>query len=309
MVKTVDQYFAGSRNAIQNANVGLILDSVIAELQLDKNRKFIYVEIAFFVRWWRRQSQATKRIVRQLVAEGRLEFINAGWVMNDEAATLYTDIIDQHTAGALKIATEFSTDASPRVGWQIDPFGHSSFQNKAFREMCFDGWLVGRADAQDMAIREATGALEMVIPYPFKMDGVKVYRYSPPTGFNFDVLGNDPPVQDDPMLEDVNVTHRLDSLRDICLDQAKSYNPVNGGSGKSQNIILTMGMDFNYQQAKTWFQNMDKLIHYSKLVADQQLSNSRDSSHILNSRHAQYDGGVGLPIKDSDEDFFPYGDG
>ncbi|EER20554.1 lysosomal alpha-mannosidase, putative [Perkinsus marinus ATCC 50983] len=182
-----------------------------------------------------------------------------------------------------------------------------------------------------MAIREATGALEMVYRTRKEngshtvdnFDGIfmgLMHMYSPPTGFHFDLLASDPPVQDDPMVEDVNVMHRLDSLRHICLKQAKSYNPENGERGKSQNIILTMGMDFNYQQAKTWFQNMDKLIHYSKLVADQQLSDPRNSSHILNvfysnpkiyikSRHAQYDGGVGLPIKNSDEDFFPYGDG
>ena len=28
------------------------------------------------------------------------------------------------------------------------------------------------------------------------------------------------------------------------------------------NIMLTMGSDFNYQNANTWFKNLDKLIHY-----------------------------------------------
>lgn len=35
----------------------------------------------------------------QLVQEGRLEFINGGWCMNDEASTHYNDIIDQMTWG------------------------------------------------------------------------------------------------------------------------------------------------------------------------------------------------------------------
>jgi len=40
-----------------------------------------------------------KQTVRQLVAAGRLEFINGGWCMNDEGATTYEGIIDQMTLG------------------------------------------------------------------------------------------------------------------------------------------------------------------------------------------------------------------
>ena len=36
-----------------------------------------------------------KTVVRSLLANGQFEFINGGWCMNDEAATGYTDIIDQ----------------------------------------------------------------------------------------------------------------------------------------------------------------------------------------------------------------------
>jgi len=43
--------------------VKYILDTVIEELQKDEKRTFIYVEIAFFSRWWNQQSDATKSIV------------------------------------------------------------------------------------------------------------------------------------------------------------------------------------------------------------------------------------------------------
>ena len=52
----------GNRS-ISSAAVKYILDSVIEELQKDERRTFIYVEIAFFARWWREQSDATKTIV------------------------------------------------------------------------------------------------------------------------------------------------------------------------------------------------------------------------------------------------------
>ncbi len=58
------------QNNIQHAGVQYILDSVIDQLQKDPARRFIYVETAFFYRWWRQQSQNTRRIVTQLVNEG-----------------------------------------------------------------------------------------------------------------------------------------------------------------------------------------------------------------------------------------------
>ena len=61
--------------------------------------RFIYVEMAFFWQWWKEQTEQKKDLVRHLVANGRLEFINGGWCMNDEATTHYVDIIDQMSLG------------------------------------------------------------------------------------------------------------------------------------------------------------------------------------------------------------------
>lgn len=46
--------------------------------------------------------------------------------MHDEATTHYIDMIDQTTLGHQFIKKEF--DVTPRIGWQIDPFGHSAVQ-------------------------------------------------------------------------------------------------------------------------------------------------------------------------------------
>ena len=56
---------------------------------------------------------------------GRLEFISGGWCMNDEATTHYNSIIDQHSLGAEFLREQFGECARPKIGWQIDPFGHS----------------------------------------------------------------------------------------------------------------------------------------------------------------------------------------
>ena len=52
-----------------------------------------------YISRWNEQSEDKQNVVRQLVDDGRLEFINGGWCMNDEATTHYSDIIDQMTWG------------------------------------------------------------------------------------------------------------------------------------------------------------------------------------------------------------------
>ena len=69
--------------------------------------RFIYVEIAFFWRWWQEQEEFMKAQVRKLVSNGQLEFINGGWCMNDEASTHYNAIIDQMTWGFKRLNDTF----------------------------------------------------------------------------------------------------------------------------------------------------------------------------------------------------------
>ena len=47
-LKTVDQYFYGANNSIQHAGVQYILDTVVAQCMMNPDRKFTYVEMAFF---------------------------------------------------------------------------------------------------------------------------------------------------------------------------------------------------------------------------------------------------------------------
>ena len=100
------------------------------------------VEIKFFQMWWDLQTEKMKSQVRSLVENGQLEIVNAGWSMHDEACPTYTDMIFNMMLGHDFILKEFGV--KPRIGWHIDPFGHSAVNARLFAEMGFDAFFVCR---------------------------------------------------------------------------------------------------------------------------------------------------------------------
>lgn len=302
-LKTVDQYFYGDKNKIQSAGVQYILDSVIQELQDDPSKRFIYVEIAFFARWLREQNDITRHAVKLLVNEGRLEFILGGWCMNDEATTHYNAIIDQHALGFEFLRQNFGDCGRPRVAWQIDPFGHSREQASLFAQMGFDGLFFGRLDYEDKSQREKSKTMEMMWNgspnLGSKADlftGALFNGYSPPPGFCFDIGCSDDPIMDDDRLHDFNAIQKATQFIRYAKLQASHY--------ATDNIILTMGSDFNYQNAHTWFKNMDKLIHWVNL---QQINGSMvNAFYSTPSCYLQSLNQANKTWTTKQDDFFPY---
>ncbi|KAM3925843.1 lysosomal alpha-mannosidase [Leptodactylus fuscus] len=306
-LKNVDQYYYGALNNIQHAGVQYILDSVVQQLLADPRRRFIYVESAFFWRWWQEQKECMQKDVIQLVQEGRLEFINGGWTMNDEAATHYSAIIDQMTLGLQFLQTVFGECGRPSVAWHIDPFGHSREQALLFAQMGFDGLFLGRLDYQDKINRMNTKNMEMIwrgsddlaAPTADLFTGVLPNGYNPPDHFCWDQLCSDAPIMDNPQLEDYNVDAIIDSFLDVVRKQSSKY--------RSTHIVMTMGSDFQYENAIPWFKNMDKLI---QVVNAQQVNGSK--VNVIYSTPSCYltalnRANLSWPVKT--DDFFPYADG
>uniref|UniRef100_A0A2L2Y690 alpha-mannosidase n=1 Tax=Parasteatoda tepidariorum TaxID=114398 RepID=A0A2L2Y690_PARTP len=246
-LQTVDTYY--------DMWVNEIISSVVSTLMQNENRKFIYVESAFFTRWWDEQTDLTKEYVRRLVNDGRLEFISGGWSMNDAATTHYLGIIDQMTIGLRWLNDTFGICGKPKVGWQIDPFGHSREQASLFAQMDFDGLFLGRIHYQDKFHRESTKTMELIWKsnpsLGKKADlftGVLPNVYWPPKGFCFDTFCSDEELTED------NINFKAHSFIVSAQEQAKFY--------KTNHIVLTMGMDFHFRDAPKWFRNMDYLISY-----------------------------------------------
>ncbi|KAB2089523.1 hypothetical protein ES319_A03G067500v1 [Gossypium barbadense] len=231
-LKTVDQYYVGSNNSIQGACVQNVLDSIVPALLADKNRKFIYVEQAFFQRWWRDQSETVQETVKRLINSGQLELINGGMCMHDEAAPHYIDMIDQTTLGHRFIKREFNI--TPRIGWQIDPFGHSAVQAYLLSaEVGFDSLFFARIDYQDRAKRKDEKSLEVVWRGSKSLGsssqifaGAFPENYEPPSNFYYEVNDDSPIVQDNMELFDYNVPQRVNEFVAAALSQDGRVNAL-----------------------------------------------------------------------------------
>eukprot|EP00457_Paulinella_chromatophora_P000583 gb/GEZN01000583.1/.p1 GENE.gb/GEZN01000583.1/~~gb/GEZN01000583.1/.p1 ORF type:complete len:1193 (-),score=233.63 gb/GEZN01000583.1/:442-4020(-) len=302
-LKTVDQYYVGQNSTIQVAAVQYILSNVLQMLQENPQRKFVYVEQAFFQRWWRQQSSVVKEAMQQVVKNGQLEFLNGGWCMHDEASTHYIGMVDQTTLGHKFLKEQF--DVVPRVGWQIDPFGHTSTQASLLSaEVGFDALFFGRIDYQDRQARTNESRLEFVwSASPSLGHSADVWtssyytgNYSPMPHFCFDdVQCGDSPVQDDPTLSDYNVPFLVDSFVEQVLDIAEFTN--------GNHIMLDMGSDFHYQNARSWFENLDKVIKYVNLDGRLSVFYSTPSQYV-----AAKLGPNDLAWTTKYDDFMPYAD-
>ncbi|XP_075234905.1 lysosomal alpha-mannosidase-like [Lycorma delicatula] len=301
-LKTVDQYYYGSNKVHSPFGVQYILDSVISELLKKNDRRFVYVESSFLWRWWQEQDEEIKKKVRELVIEGKLQLLHGGWCMSDEATPHYSALIDQMTLGLKFLNETFGECSLPRVAWQIDPFGHSSEVALQFAQMGYDGLFFGRLDYEDYHRRKYMKTMEMIWrpdpsigPDGDLFTGVLYNLYMPPDGFCFDTYCSDEPIMDNPKLHGYNVKDRVSQFVKAIRLWSESY--------KSPHVMITMGGDFNYLVASSWFKNMDKLIKYiNQKYNDINVLYSTPACY-LEALHAE---NITWPVKDND-DFFPYG--
>ncbi len=213
--------------------------------------------------WWDEQKDEVKEVTRGLVQNGQLAFVNGGWCMHDEASTHFIGMIDQTTLGHDFLKKEFNY--VPTVGWQLDPFGHSATQASLLsRDVGFNALYVGRIDYQDLNRRWETQNCEGIwdanaenaVDVDGSSDGIFWGltgsfggNYGAPEGFCFDILCDDDPLYG---MED-NALHArmMDFLSKVRVQVDRS---------QGKNVMLTMGSDFQFENAIVNFKSLDLLI-------------------------------------------------
>uniref|UniRef100_A0A905ATF6 Alpha-mannosidase n=1 Tax=Glossina morsitans morsitans TaxID=37546 RepID=A0A905ATF6_GLOMM len=139
-----------------------ILDTVMQQLLRNRERRFVFAEMVYFFKWFNDLTLERQKIVRELVEEGRLEFVGGAWSVNDEATVHYQSVIDQFTLGLKCISLAFGNCARPTVGWQIDTFGHSRVMAGIFAQMGYDGQFFSRIDFEEKEILLKSRSLELI---------------------------------------------------------------------------------------------------------------------------------------------------
>jgi len=303
-LKTVDQYYYGSNSTIYEASVSLVYDTVVSSLLDNHDRKYVAVEMSFFQRWYFEQTLLKRQQVKMLVKSGQLSFVNGGWVMHDEAGSHYASMIDQTTLGHRFLKDEF--DYKPKVGWQIDPFGHSNTHASLMSsDVGFDSLFFGRIDFQDMIYRKGNRTLEFIWRGSKSQPQSEVFtgvfsdgNYGYPTGLCWDETCWEPnpdPIMDDPRLADYNVDSYVNKFANAAIAEQ--------GWANGCHVSLRMGTDFHYRNAHKWFKNLDKLIKYV---------NEKDQRfNVFYSNPQQYTEARAkeqLTWTEKTDDFFPYAD-
>ncbi|CAH8599081.1 unnamed protein product [Schistosoma turkestanicum] len=276
-LKTVDQYYYGTNNTIQQAGVQYILDSVVSALAHNPKRRFTYVEIVYFYQWWMVQSKEIQHLVKDSVETGRLQFASGGWSMADEATVYYTDAIDQLTLG---------------LAWQIDPFGHARDHSDLFQDAGFDAVYFQRMDFREKEKRKQLKELEILWHTTSNEKSTNVYEKT---------ITNTK-LYDNPSIQEYNVDSIVKKFQTYIHHLSKSF--------KTNHIMVLMGCDFTYENAHINYNNMDKLIKYVNAAQEY-----GSKINLLYSTPACYTKAVNEEfnrigtINHRSGDFFPYASG
>jgi len=238
--------------------------------------------------------------------------------MADEAATTLSDQLDMTARGHLFLQETFGY--SPRLGWQIDPFGHSMEQAGAFGVgFGYEGVVIGRAHYKDLAQRVASQTLE------FRWGEQKGSGHSflgmiygtgnyGPDGRNqkwdWNTDQSSTPIVDDPLLDGYNVDKIAASFADISLAWSAQFKGAEPGKGGD--IYFLMGSDFHHM-TNSWFYNLDKLIKEVNVQGRVNAFYSSPDAYLDAKLASGFGAGPAadptLSLSQKLDDFFPYADG
>jgi len=288
---TLDDYYMGTDHC--KFSVKRILDNMVVSLSNKSDRKFSYVEMSFFTRWYYKQTEEIKQKVKNFIKEGRLEIINGGWVMHDEAGSYYKHSIDNMRIGLKFLKEEFNI--TPRIGWFIDPFGHSSATSHILKQMNFDKIVLTRIDYLERKDRINNHNLEFIYD-PFGL-GQEIFTHISYHHYNPRKI-----LRNYPGDKKINLTE--EELKDVCEKFYEEMKEERVGY-RTNNLLLYYGEDFAFNEADINYENIEMIMDYVN-------KNMKGKMKMVYSTPTQYFDSVlksGVKFeKHSNYDFFPYAD-
>lgn len=268
-IKTFDKYYTEQTQHI--------LNSMVSKLQEDPRRRFLWAEVSFFAKWWDNISAQKRAAVRRLVGNGQLEIATGGWVMPDEANSHYFALVDQLIEGHQWL--ERNLGATPRSGWAVDPFGHSSTMPYLLRRANLTSMLIQRVHYAIKKHFAATHSLEFMWRQTWDSDSsTDIFCHMMPF-YSYDVphtCGPDPkiccqfdfkrlpggrincPWKVPPRaITEANVADRAALLLDQYRKKSRLF--------RSSVLLVPLGDDFRYDKPQEWdaqFFNYQRLFDF-----------------------------------------------
>jgi hypothetical protein len=312
-LKTITDYSQGTSLTSFGANymgpvsTNLIYSTVLDQLALDPTRRFQFAEIGFYSLFYAQASSYYKTLAQQFLASGQLIFINGGMVQHDEACTHYADMVDQTAQGHQFLYNTYGI--RPTIGWQIDPFGHSSTNSILAGQLGFEGNFYTRLDFEDRINRISTRNTEFVARSSASLGtDAEVFTYafhdasySPISDFCFDSTDAINPITYN--CGDANNRVSNDTISRAILDEFYYWvSGMQAGFKGGHQVPLFMGGDFAYQGVggASWYRNMDALIKWVNLDGRVKLKYGTMEEYT----RAKKAENVVYPIKT--DDMFPY---
>ena len=288
---TLDDYYMGTDDC--KVSVKRILDNMLVSLSNNKERKFSYVEMSFFKKWYDTQTEKIKQKVKDFIKEGRLEIINGGWVMHDEAGTYYKHLIDNMRIGLKFLKEEFNI--TPKIGWFIDPFGHSSATSHILSQMNFEKIVLTRIDYLEKKYRIENHNLEFNYD-PFGI-GQNIFTHISYHHYNPRNILRHYPGDKKIVLNDEELKNVCEKYYEEMLEERVGF--------RTNNILLYYGEDFSFNEADINYENIEMIMNYVN-------TNMKGKMKMIYSTPTQYFDSVlksGATFeKHSNYDFFPYAD-
>jgi lysosomal alpha-mannosidase len=177
-----------------------------------------------------------------LIENGQIEILGGGWSANDEACPYYEDIVENMTGGMQWIWENLGV--VPKVGWQLDSFGHSSTNARIFAKLGFKFLVFSRIDAEDRRRRFREKNLKFI----WNPQGSEQSIFTEITTGNY--------------CEPNFLRSREYKPRKFLGQKFYEYLRKNSRYYKENRMMQLLGCDFMYQDAKFDYSHYWNVAHY-----------------------------------------------
>ena len=248
-IESIDWYYD---NWVKN-----IFKNIFEEMYENKNITFVWADTNYLHQWFETQNKETQQKVFEIIRRGQLEFVGGGWVQNDEslsdlksiAFNIFIFLINYeiyHIVNQMNLGLQYLHErfnATPTVGWQIDPFGYNNFMPSIFKELGYKYLVLNRIGDQRKENFKNSSNMDFWLESGELGDKNKILTHVLPRHYepqDYDQLIANIPSEFDSEKNKMEFVKRFFNI--YIKEQIKGY--------KSEEFMMLMGKDFGFNNQR-----------------------------------------------------------